>query len=80
MANEGDPSYSRGIPLEQAHEIRRDKGILELKEHVRRLTRELEQVKGSERRSHDHQKLNVSPIDIACTPNDIQRTQVLQVS
>jgi len=47
MANEGEGSYSRGIPLEQAHKMRRDKTIIKLQKQVRKLTRELEQVKGS---------------------------------
>lgn len=42
MANEEDPCHSKGIPLEQAHELRRDKAIHELQEQVRRLTRQLE--------------------------------------
>jgi len=42
MANEGEGSHSKGIPFEQAHEIRRDKAIIELQEQVRKLTKEHE--------------------------------------
>jgi len=41
MAHERDPAHSRGTPLEQLHEMRRDKVILELQEQVKRITMEL---------------------------------------
>jgi len=47
MANERYTFHCRGIPLAQTHKIRRYKAIIELKEQVRKLTRELEQVRGS---------------------------------
>ena len=51
MANEGDTSHSLGTPLEQAHEIRRQRAIVELQEQVRKLAIELEQVTGSGQRN-----------------------------
>ena len=68
MAIEGDPSYSMGIPLKQAHEVRRDKIIIELQEKVRRLIRELQQIKGCVPigwQIHRHQEFIISLIDIA---------------
>ena len=47
MGNEGDASHSKGISPDQAYEMRRDRAIIELQEQVRRLTKELEQVRGS---------------------------------
>jgi len=67
MANEGEYDYIRGIPLKEAHEMRKDKAIIELQEQVRKLTLELEQIKGSvpfERGGHCHWELDVSSIDI----------------
>jgi len=46
MANEGESSHSKGIPLKQANEIRRHKAIIELQEQVRKLIMELAGVKG----------------------------------
>jgi len=34
LANEGKPSHLRGIPLEQAHEIRINKTVIELQEKL----------------------------------------------
>jgi len=42
MANEGDTSHYMCISLEQTHEMRRDRAILQLQEPVRKLTREIE--------------------------------------
>jgi len=70
MANEGASSLFRGISLEQAHEVRREKIIIKLQEQVRRLTKELEQLKGSVcigQRSHYRQEFDVSSNDIAYT-------------
>jgi len=50
MANEEEPSQSRNISLKQAHEMRRDKTIIDLQERVRKPTMELEWVKGSAHR------------------------------
>ena len=46
-ANKEDPSHSKAIHLEKSPEMRRDKAIIELQEQVRRLKRDLEQVRGS---------------------------------
>jgi len=65
MANEGNRPHSRGMPFEQAYEIKRDKAIIELEKHVRKLTRKLKQIQGSEQRNHYHRGLDVSHIGIA---------------
>jgi len=49
MINDAEPSQPRGISLELASKMRRDKAIIDLQEQVRKLTMELERVKGSER-------------------------------
>jgi len=48
MANEREPSQPRGISLKQVHEMRMDI-IITPQHQIRKLTVELEQVKGSER-------------------------------
>ena len=50
MTNDVKPSRPKGISLELANEMRRDEAIIDLQEQVRKLTMELERVKGSERR------------------------------
>ena len=65
MANKGEPSNPSGISLEKAHEMKRDKAITKLEEQVRKLTMELEWVKGSEQRGPCHCELDVSLIDIS---------------
>ena len=47
MVVEGDASHSKSIPPYQAHQMRRDRAIIKLQEKVRKLTKELEQVRGS---------------------------------
>jgi len=47
MVNEQDFSHSSGIPLKYAHDMIRDKAILQLQEQMWRLTREFEWVSGS---------------------------------
>ena len=64
MTNDVEPSQSRGISLELAHERRRDKAIIDLQEQVRKLTMELERVKGFERWVPWSRELDVNPIDI----------------
>ena len=41
MANEGNPSHSRGIPLEQTPEMRRDKAIIELQDQARKVRKSI---------------------------------------
>ena len=65
MTNDTEPSQPRGIFLELANEIRRDKTIIDLQEQVRKLTMELEQVKGSKRRVSRPRELDINPIDVA---------------
>ena len=65
MSNDAEPSQPRGISLELAHEMRRDKAIVDLQEQVRKLTKELEWVKGSEWWVPRPKGLDVTPIDIA---------------
>ena len=67
MSNDTEPSQPRGISLELTLEMRRDKAIIDLQEQVRKLTMELEQVKGSERWVPQPRELDVNPIDIAYT-------------
>jgi len=38
MTNDAEPSQPRGVSLELAHEMRRDKAIIDLQEQVRKLT------------------------------------------
>jgi len=42
MANKGEHSQPRGISLEQAHEMIRDKAIIDHQEQVRKVTMEPE--------------------------------------
>jgi len=42
MTNDVEPYQPRGISLESAHEMRRDKAIIDLQEQVRKLIMELE--------------------------------------
>jgi len=65
MANKGDASHSRGIPPEHAHELRRDEAIIELHEQLRKLTKELEQVRGSAQQNPYRRGYYVIPIEIA---------------
>ena len=65
MSNDMEPSQPSGISLELRHEMRRDKAIIDLQEQVRKLTMELERVKGSKRRVPRPRELDVNPIDIA---------------
>jgi len=51
MANEGKSSQSRNISLEQVHKMKRDIVILELQVQVRRLTKQIAQVKEVTRES-----------------------------
>jgi len=64
MANKGDAPHFRGIPPKQAHEIKRDRAIIELQVHGRKFTRELEQVKGFGQQNPYHKGYDVNPIDI----------------
>jgi len=64
MTNDAEPSQPRDISLELAHEIRRDKAIIDLQEQVSRFTMELERVKGSEHWVSRPRELDVDPIDI----------------
>jgi len=43
----------------------RDKGIVELREQVRKLTKELQQLRGSPQRNPCRRGYDVNPIDIA---------------
>jgi len=65
MSKDAEPSQPRGISLELAHEMRRNKTIIDPQEEVRKLTIELERVKGSERWVPRPRELDVNPIDIA---------------
>ena len=65
MTNDEETSQIRGISLKLAHEIRRHKAIIDLQEQVRRLSMELERVKGSERWVSRPREHDVNPIDIA---------------
>jgi len=47
MGKEREPSQPKAISHDQAHEMQRDKVIISLQDHVRKLIIELEQVKGS---------------------------------
>ena len=58
MVNKGDVSHSK-----KTYEI--DGVIVELQEQFRKLTQELEQVRGSTQRDSYHQAYDVNPIDIA---------------
>ena len=59
------PSQPRGISLELAYEMKRDKAIIDLQEQMRKLIMELERFKGSERQVLGPGELDVNPIDIA---------------
>jgi len=63
-ANEGDASHSKGSPLKQVHDMMRNRAIVELQQ-VRKLIRDLEQVKGFEHRNHYHKGYDVNPINAA---------------
>ena len=65
MSNNVKPAQPRGVSLELAHEMRRDKAIIELQEQIRKFTMVLEWVKGSERRVPRSREVDVNPIDIA---------------
>jgi len=65
MTNGAESYQPRGVSLELAHEMRRDKAIIDLQEQVRKLIMELEQVKGSERRVSRPREHDVNPIGIA---------------
>jgi len=52
----------------QAHKMRKDKTIIELQEQLRKLTMELDQVKGfvpHKQQGYRHWELDASPTDIA---------------
>ena len=65
MTNEAEPSQPRGISLDLSYEMRRYKTIIDLQEQVRKLTMELERVKGSEQWVPQPREIDVNPIDIA---------------
>jgi len=48
IANKGESSQPESLSLKQAPKIRRDNAIIALQKKVRKLTMELERVKGSE--------------------------------
>jgi len=64
MTNDVEPSQHSGISPELAYEISRGKAIINLQEQVRKLTIELDRVKGSQRRVPPPRELDVNPIDI----------------
>jgi len=45
MTNKVDSSQSRGTPPEHTYKVRRDRAVAEGQEQVRKLTREIEQMK-----------------------------------
>jgi len=65
MTNDAEPSQSRGVFSRLAHEMRRDKAIINLQEQVRKLTMVLERVKGFKRWVPQPRELDVNPIDIS---------------
>ena len=67
MSNDAEPSQTRGISLELAHEIRKDKAIIDFQEQGRKLTMVLERVKASERWVSQPRELDVNPIGIGIT-------------
>ena len=64
MANEVGSFHSKAIPPKQAHEIRRHSAI-ELQKQVRKLTKELEQVRGSAQWNPYRHSYDINSIDIA---------------
>ena len=65
MANEGESFQYKGLSLKQARKMRSDNAIIALQEQVRKLTMELEQVKGFEHQAPRHREFNINPIDLA---------------